>query len=173
MISIIAAVAKNNVIGKDNKLPWNLPEDMKFFKDTTMGHCVITGRKNYESIPPKFRPLKDRTNIVITRQPGYEAEGAIVVSSIEKAIETAKNVNVAREKADDEIFIIGGAEIYKQCLEHADRLYITHVNQEFEGDTFFPEIGNEWKAAVEVTPAVTPTIDHKITIYQKNNGQQQ
>src|ERR1035437_7885391 len=108
MISIIVAVAENNVIGKDNSLIWHLPADMKYFKEKTSGHCVITGRKNYESIPAKFRPLPNRTNIVITRQANFKALGATVVSSIEEAIEKAK------QRGDTEIFIIGGAEIYKQ-----------------------------------------------------------
>lgn len=163
-ISIIAAVSKNGVIGKDNKLPWHLPEDMKFFKDTTTGHCVITGRKNYESIPAKFRPLKDRTNIVVTRQEGYAAEGAVVVQSIEAAIEAAKKTG------DEEIFIIGGADVYRQCMGLADRMYITSIEQEFEGDVFFPEIGPEWATAVEITPSVEPSIKYKITIYEKKNG---
>lgn len=140
MISIIVAVAQNNVIGKDNDLIWHLPADMKFFKEKTNGHCIITGRKNYESIPEKFRPLPNRTNIVITRQANYQAPGAIVVDSIEKAIEEAKATN------DPEIFIIGGAEIYKQCLRYANRIYLTQIHHSFEGDAFFPELNsNEWK----------------------------
>jgi len=140
MISIIVAVAENNVIGKDNNLIWHLPVDMKFFKDTTMGHCVIMGRKNYESIPEKFRPFSNRTNIVVTRQKEFHAPGTIVVDSIEKAIEAAKQTN------DTEIFIIGGAEIYKQTLPLTDRIYFTRIHHSFDGDTFFPEINwNEWK----------------------------
>lgn len=144
MISIIVAVAQNNVIGKDNTLIWHLPADMKFFKEKTTGHCVITGRKNYESIPEKFRPLPNRTNIVITRQKDYAAPGAIVVDSIEKAIQTAK------ETGDQEIFIIGGAEIYKQSLHFTDRVYLTKINHSFEGDAFFPELLNfQWKLTSE------------------------
>ena len=137
MISIIVAVAENNVIGKNNTLIWHLPADMKFFKEKTTGHCVITGRKNYESIPEKFRPLPNRTNIVITRQKGYHAPGAIVVGSIEEAIEKAK------QTGDDEIFIIGGAEIYRQCMNLADVIYLTHIHHNFDGDAFFPEIDHE------------------------------
>ncbi len=145
MISIIVAVANNNVIGKDNKLIWHLPADMKFFKEKTTGHCVITGRKNYESIPEKFRPLPNRTNIVITRQKDYVAPGAIIVDSIEKALLTAKNTG------DTEIFIIGGGEIYKQSLHFADRVYLTQINHSFEGDAFFPELLNlEWKLTSKV-----------------------
>lgn len=139
MISIIVAVANNNVIGKDNSLIWSLPADMKFFKEKTTGHCIITGRKNYESIPEKFRPLPNRTNIVITRQKDYSAPGAIIVDSIEKAIEKAK------ETGDNEIFIIGGAEIYKQSLHLVNRIYLTKIHHTFEGDTFFPELkSSEW-----------------------------
>ncbi|MGZ4035537.1 MAG: dihydrofolate reductase [Bacteroidia bacterium] len=139
-ISIIVAVANNNVIGKDNTLVWHLPADMKFFKEKTTGHCIITGRKNYESIPEKFRPLPNRTNIVITRQENYSAPGAVIVSSVEDAIEKAK------QTGDDEIFIIGGAEIFKQSLHLANKIYFTKIYHSFEGDVFFPEINpSEWK----------------------------
>ena len=140
MISIIVAASENNVIGKDNTLIWHLPADMKFFKEKTSGHCIITGRKNYESIPQKFRPLPNRTNIVITRQKDYNAPGAIVVGSIEEAIEKAKQTD------DDEIFIIGGAEIYKQSFHFVNRIYFTKIYHPFNGDVFFPEIKtSDWK----------------------------
>lgn len=139
-VSIIVAKAENGIIGKDNTLIWHLPADMKHFRDKTTGHCVITGRKNYESIPEKFRPLPNRTNIVITRQDNYSAPGAIVVNSIEKALELAK------EKGADEAFIIGGAEIYRQSLEIADKLYITDIHHAFDGDVSFPEINMQiWR----------------------------
>ncbi|MFN7014985.1 MAG: dihydrofolate reductase [Bacteroidia bacterium] len=139
MISIIVAVAENNAIGKNNQLLWHLPADMKIFREKTTGHCVITGRKNYESIPEKFRPLPNRTNIVITRQNNYTALGAIVVSSLHEAIEKAKATG------DDEIFIIGGGEIYAQSISIADKIYLTKVHHTFDADTFFPQINmNEW-----------------------------
>jgi dihydrofolate reductase len=140
MISAIVATGENNVIGKDNTLIWHLPADMKFFKEKTNGHCIITGRKNYESIPEKFRPLPNRTNIVITRQKDYHAPGAIVVDSVTKAIDTAKKTK------DPEIFIIGGAEIFRQALDITDRIYLTEIKQAFEGDVFFPQLNmNEWR----------------------------
>jgi dihydrofolate reductase len=140
MISIIVAVAENNAIGKNNQLLWHLPADMKFFKEKTIGHCVITGRKNYESIPEKFRPLPNRTNIVITRQKNYNAPGAVVVSSLEEAIEKAKAIS------NDEIFIIGGGEIYAQSLSLADKIYLTKVHRTFDADTFFPELNlDDWE----------------------------
>ena len=132
-ISIIVAAAENGVIGKDNKLPWRLPADMKFFKDKTSGHCVITGRKNYESIPPQFRPLPNRTNIVVTRRKNYSAPGAFVANSIEDAI------RIGKEKGESECFIIGGADIYRQTLALSDVIYLTRIKTKIEGDAFFPD----------------------------------
>lgn len=132
-ISIIVAVAKNGVIGRDNDLVWRLRDDMKFFADTTRGHTVITGRKNYESIPQRFRPLPERTNLVITRNSAYEAPGAHIVHSLDAALE------MARKDGASEAFIIGGGQVYAQAMQRpdVDRLLITHVNAEPEGDTFF------------------------------------
>jgi dihydrofolate reductase len=131
-ITLIAALSKNRVIGKNNDLPWRLPDDMKFFMETTKGHCVIMGRKNYESIPHKFRPLPDRTNIVVTRQKDFRAEGCQVVHSLEQALASID------QKSEEEVFIIGGAEIYKLALPYAHKLYLTEIDAEIEGDTFFP-----------------------------------
>jgi len=140
-VALIVAVAENGVIGKDNDLIWHLPKDMRFFKETTLGHHVIMGRKNFESIPHKYRPLTDRTNIVITRQSGYKAEGCIIVNSVVAALDIAKN------NGDTEPFIIGGGQIYKLALEAnlVDKIYLTKINNTFDGDTFFPDLENEWK----------------------------
>jgi dihydrofolate reductase len=144
-ISIIVAVGANNAIGKNNTLIWHLPADMKFFKEKTTGHCIITGRKNYESIPDKFRPLINRTNIVITRQPDYNAPGAIVTSSLESALEKAK------QTGDQEIFIIGGGDIFRQSLHLVDTIYLTKIEETFDADVFFPELDlNEWKEVASV-----------------------
>lgn len=140
IVSLVAAVAKNLVIGKDNDLPWRLPDDMKFFMDTTKGHYVILGRKNYESLPKKFRPLPDRTNVVITRQENYEAQGALIVHSIEEAL------NIAALNRESEAMVIGGADIYTLALPLADRLYITEVNAVVDGDVYFPKFDkSKWK----------------------------
>lgn len=140
IISLIAAVSENNVIGKDNNLPWHLPTDMKYFRDTTMGHCVIMGRKNYDSIPLKYRPLDGRTNIVVTRQKDFKAENCIVVNSIEDALRECERKN------ETEAFIIGGADIYKQTMDVADKIHYTKIHYTFEGDAFFPEIDTrKWK----------------------------
>lgn len=140
-VSLIVAVAENGVIGKDNDLIWDLPKDMRFFKETTMGHHVIMGRKNFESIPNRFRPLPNRTNVIITRQNNYKAEGCVVVNYLEAALK------VAQKNGDNEPFIIGGGQIYKLALEGnlVDKIYLTKVHQSFEGDTFFPELSEEWK----------------------------
>jgi len=148
-VALIVAVSENGVIGKDNDLIWNLPNDMRFFKETTMGHHVIMGRKNFESIPHKYSPLPNRTNVVITRQANYIAEGCATVNSVENALE------VARENGDKEPFIIGGGQVYKIALEAnlVDKIYLTKVHHSFDGDTFFSELESEWK---EVS-----RIDHK------------
>lgn len=141
-ISIIAAVAKNGAIGKNNRLLYRLPDDMKFFKETTTGHPVITGRRNYESIPEAFRPLPNRQNIVMTRNTEFSAPGAEVVSSLEEAIQKA------REYEKSEIFIIGGGKVYREAMEKdlVDRMYLTLVDAEPEADTFFPEWkDSEWE----------------------------
>jgi dihydrofolate reductase len=131
-IVIIAAVARNQVIGKDNRLLWNIPEDMAHFKALTSGHTVVMGRKTWESLPPRFRPLPGRRNIVITRQPDYAAPGAELADSLENALKLASTATV--------VFIIGGEQIYRQAIAVADRLEITEVDLEPEGDAWFPQI---------------------------------
>lgn len=132
MLSIIVAVGENNVIGKDNDLIWKLPRDMRHFKETTTGHYIIMGRKTFES---NGRPLPNRTNVIITRDKNYTAEGCVIVHSLEDAINEAKE--------DKEAFIIGGGEIYKKSMTLVDRIYLTQIYYNFEGDTFFPEINME------------------------------
>jgi len=163
-LSIIVATAENNVIGKDNTLIWHLPADMKFFKEKTTGHCVITGRKNYESIPEKFRPLPNRTNIVVTRQKDYVAPGAIVAGSLAEAIEKAK------QTGDTEIFIIGGGEIYKQSIALADKIYLTKIYHHFEGDAFFPELKAEEWEQIACLPGMVDEKNkypHDFIVYEK------
>ena len=136
-ISIIAAVAENNVIGKNNDLIWHISEDLKRFKKITTGHPIIMGRKTYESLP--FRPLPGRKNIILTSQKDINFEGAITVNSIKDALNLCSDAN-------DEVFICGGATIYKLFYPYANRLYLTKIHHIFEGDTFFPEIDYaEWK----------------------------
>ena len=139
MVSIIVAVAQNGTIGDKNALLWHIKEDMRFFRTTTSGHAVIMGRKTFESLGSK--PLPKRTNIVVTRQ-DVEFEGALVAHSLEEAI--------AMAEGDEEIFVIGGAQIYAEALKCADRLYLTLVERDYDGDTSFPEIDYRyWQLVAE------------------------
>ncbi len=138
-VSILVAMAKNRVIGRNNALPWQLPPDLKRFKELTMGHHIVMGRKTYESIG---RPLPGRTSVIITRQPDYQVPGAIVVASIDQALKVCSE----GKEVDQEIFVIGGAQIYRQSLGLCQRIYITEIQQEFDGDTLFPELNQqEWR----------------------------
>lgn len=139
--SLIVAMAKNQTIGINNTLPWHLPNDLKYFKQVTMAKPIIMGRKTYESIG---RPLPGRTNIVITRQTDYQAEGIVVVNSLQQALDKAEDISFV--SGHEEVMVIGGAEIYQQALLKADCLYITHVHAEIEGDAFFPELDwSDWQ----------------------------
>ena len=142
-IVIIAAVAKNRVIGKDNTLIWNIPADMAHFKALTGGQTVIMGRKTWESLPPRFRPLPGRRNIVISRQADYAAPGAELADSLDAALQLAASAETA--------FVIGGEQIYRQAMTVADRLEITEVDLQPEGDAWFPEIpAAEWEMAATI-----------------------
>ncbi len=131
VLVLIAALARNRVIGIDNRMPWHLPEDMKFFRETTRGRPVIMGRKTWESLPDAFRPLPGRLNIVVSRNAGLQATGATVVGSLPEALAAAGAAEV--------VFVIGGAELFRQTLPLADRLLLTEVDQDFDGDAFFPD----------------------------------
>jgi len=135
MITIIVAIAQNNALGKNNKLIWHLPDDLKRFKKLTLNKHIIMGRKTFESLP---NLLPNRKHIIISKNPSYRKNGTTVVSNIEQAIKIASE--------DEEIFVIGGAEIYNLFLNIADKIELTYVHHDFEADTFFPEIDlNQWK----------------------------
>lgn len=133
-ISMIVAMGENHAIGKDGGMPWHLPADLKYFKQVTMGKPIIMGRRTFESIG---KPLPGRRNLVITRAEDFAAEGVEVYGSPQAALDAVSDV--------EEAMIIGGGKIYAELLPQADRLYITFIHADFEGDTFFPEIGNEWR----------------------------
>ena len=138
-LSLLVAMARNRVIGRNNKLPWHLPADLKHFKFLTMGQTIVMGRKTYESIG---RPLPGRVNIIVTRQTGYEVPGAIVVNTIDDALLICERTG----SINGENFIIGGEELYRQILKICQRIYITEIQRDFEGDVFFPEFDpNEWE----------------------------
>ncbi len=144
ILSIIAAVSENHVIGKDNDLVWHMPADLKFFKETTSGHYIIMGRKTFESFG---KPLKNRTHIIITRNEDYSFPdpSVHVVHSLDEALQKARN------EVKDEAFVLGGAEIYKQSIDKVDRLYITEIKSSFNGDAYFPHIDkNNWKEVSRV-----------------------
>ena len=136
MLSLIAAIARNRAIGKDGQLLWQLPEDMRHFREITSGKPLIMGRKTWESLPEKFRPLPGRLNIVVSRNPQYHAAGAVLSASLEDALQQAARLVPGAA----EVFVIGGAELYRQALPLADRLYLTEIDADFVGDTFFPTL---------------------------------
>jgi dihydrofolate reductase len=145
-LSAIVAMAANRCIGKDNTLPWRLPADLKRFKQLTLGHTLILGRKTYESIG---RPLPGRTMLVVTRQRDYAPEGVQVAHSLEEALERASG---------DEVFIAGGAELYRQAMDRVERLHLTQVHADYEGDTFFPEVDlSAWRLVSEEHHPATPS----------------
>lgn len=137
-VTLVAAVAKNGCIGKDGHLPWHLPEDMKHFKELTTGKVVVMGRKTWESLPEKFRPLPDRKNVVVTRQEGYSVPAGVELTS---NLEDYLDLNF-----DEEICVIGGAEIYKLAMDRATDLELTEIDKDIEGDVFFPKFNKaEWQ----------------------------
>jgi dihydrofolate reductase len=146
-LSLIVAVARNGVIGKDNRLPWHIPEDLKRFRGLTMGHHIIMGRRTWESIG---RPLPGRTSVVVSRRQDYSAPGALVVHSLAQAL--------AACGPDDEAFVIGGAQLYREALPLAQRIYLTRIEADYAGDTYFPPLPEElWQeASREARPAGGP-----------------
>jgi dihydrofolate reductase len=138
-LNLIYARAANGVIGRDNQLPWHLPEDLAHFKRTTLGCPVIMGRKTWDSLPPKFRPLPGRANIVVTRDTGWRAEGALAAHSIEAARDLCPSGSNA--------WVIGGAQIYAQALPLAHTVVVTEIARDFDGDAFAPALGTEWREA--------------------------
>ena len=145
-IHLIVAASENNVIGVKNDLPWHLPDDMFFFKKTTINSSVIMGRNNYLSIPHKFRPLKNRVNIILTQNPSFKAQGCLIANSLENGITLAR-------KEKNEIFIIGGGQVYEYAIQKnlVDIIYITRVHANIQGDTFFPKINmKNWHKTSEI-----------------------
>lgn len=161
-LSIIAAMAKNRVIGTNNTLPWRLPEDLKHFKALTSGHHILMGRKTFDSLG---RPLPGRTSVVITRSRDLQLPGCIVANSIEDAIAACNQ--------DNEIFIIGGAELYLQALDVADRIYLTEIQAEFEGDAWFPELDRVQWTESERSPCKSESgLECDFVVYDRKNAAQ-
>ncbi|MGE6376373.1 dihydrofolate reductase [Peribacillus muralis] len=161
MISLIVAMDENRVIGNDNRLPWHLPADLQYFKKVTLGHPIVMGRKTFESIG---RVLPGRENVIVTRNQDFQALGCVVLHDVLK-------IKMYADKRDDEVFVIGGAEIFKEVLPFADRLYITEIHETFEGDTFFPAIDeNEWQKVSSIEGIVDEKnrFAHNFIILQKS-----
>lgn len=165
VLVLIAAVARNGVIGRDNQLLWHLPEDMAHFRETTRGAPVIMGRKTWESLPARFRPLPGRRNIVLSRQPGYAAEGAEVVATLDDAM--------LRLQASPQAFVIGGEQLYRLALPRADQLMLTELDRDYEGDARFPAWDPSSFVEVERRPAQSAPADgpgYTFVTYQRRPG---
>jgi dihydrofolate reductase len=164
-LSVIVAVAENLVVGKNNALPWHLSEDLQYFKRTTLGKPIVMGRKTFESIG---RPLPGRTNIVITGNPEYFAQGIKIVSSLEQALELAQDIALVDDAR--ELMVIGGAAVYAAAIPVADRLYVTEVHAEVEGDAYLPSIewGNWVESSRERHMAIAPNpYDYSFVVYDR------
>lgn len=165
IIAMIAGVARNNVIGADGGIPWKIPSDMAFFRRTTMGKPIVMGRKQYETVG---KPLPGRTNIVVTRQPGYAPEGVIVVNTLDAALEKAREIAAA--DGVGEVMVIGGGDIYAQAMTLAGRLYISHVDLAPEGDVLFPAIDPAvWRVVEEPEVPVSDkdSASFRVRVYER------
>ena len=159
-LNLILARARNGVIGANNALPWHLPEDMAHFKRTTLGCPVIMGRKTWDSLPPKFRPLPGRLNVVVTRQPAWTADGAVAVNSIAAACAACPPGSNA--------WVIGGAELYTQALVLASSAVVTEIDADFEGDAFAPRFGPEWREVARESHLSGTGLGYSFVTYQKD-----
>lgn len=158
-LGLIYARARNGVIGKDNQMPWHLPEDLAHFRKTTMGAPVLMGRKTWESLPPRFRPLPGRRNIVITRQADWHAEGATRAASLEEALALCGDVPAA--------WVTGGAEIYRLALPLADTVAVTEIEADYEGDAFAPQLGSEWRESARERHVSPSGLAYSFVTYSK------
>lgn len=162
-IALIVAASQNNVIGLDNQLPWHLPEDLQYFKAVTMGKPILMGRKTYDSIG---RPLPGRTNIVLTRDANWSAEGVVVVNDLDLAIAASEKACLAADV--DELMIIGGEQIYRKFLPIADKLYLTKVEAVVEGDAYFPAIdSDQWQQVAEKIPKKVGNYSYRFVVLER------
>lgn len=158
-LNLILARARNGVIGARNTLPWHLPEDLAHFKRTTLGCPVIMGRKTWDSLPPKFRPLPGRLNVVVTRQPDWSADGAVVAHSLQAACIACPPESTA--------WVIGGAELYAQALALASTAVVTEIDADFEGDAFAPQFGSDWVQTARASHGSSTGLNFSFVTYQK------
>ena len=164
-LALIVATAANHVIGRENHLPWHLPEDLKYFKAVTMGKPIIMGRKTYDSIG---RPLPGRTNIVVTRQQDWTAEGVQVAGDLDQAVSLAEHAIANTNGAVDEAMVIGGAEIYRASIKHAQKIYLTLIEKNFSGDAYFPELSpQEWLKVSAIEGDAQSSEPHKFLVFER------
>lgn len=157
-LHLLFARSANGVIGKDGGLPWHLPEDMAHFKRLTSGHPVVMGRKTWDSLPPRFRPLPGRANIVVTRQPGWQAEGALPAASVQEALDLCD--------PDAEVWLIGGAELYRTAVPLAHDAVVTEIAADFDGDAHAPELGLAWREIARETHTAANGLQFSFVTYQ-------
>jgi dihydrofolate reductase len=162
-LHLIFAKARNGVIGKDNSLPWHLPEDMAHFKRVTMGCPVIMGRKTWDSIPPRFRPLPGRVNVVVTRQPGWQENGAQPASSLEDALHFCEQFA--------HVWVIGGAQLYAQALPFADSAVVTEIDADFAGDAYAPQFAAQWLESARETHTSVNGLNFSFVTYRNPQPQ--
>jgi dihydrofolate reductase len=158
-INLIFARAANGVIGKDNAMPWHLPEDLAHFRALTQGHPVIMGRRTWDSLPPRFRPLPGRSNIVVTRQENFDEKGAQPAPSLDYALQLCEQ--------STEVWVIGGEQIYALALPLADRVEVTEIHQDFEGDAYAPTLGPEWQEATREAHVSTGGLPFSFVRYER------
>lgn len=166
-LSLIVATANNNAIGRNNELPWHLPQDLKYFKSVTLGKPVIMGRKTFESIG---KPLPGRTNIVVTRQKDWKFAGVLVAKSVEEALEIGQQFRNEQDNLAEEIMVIGGAEIYRHALPIANRVYLTRIDADVSNaDAYFPELpSTQWKLTSEISGDNDANLKHKFLVFEKD-----
>jgi dihydrofolate reductase len=164
-LSIIVATAHNNVIGRNNELPWHLPQDLTYFKSMTLGKPIIMGRKTFESIG---KPLPSRINIVVTRQTDWKVAGVLVAKTVAEALEIGQQFRGEQHQLAEEIMVIGGAEIYRHALPLVSRVYLTRIDVAIAGDTFFPELPrSEWRLMSETAGDITASLQHSFLVFER------
>jgi dihydrofolate reductase len=172
-INLIWAQARNRVIGYKGGMPWHLPEDLAHFKRTTLGCPVIMGRKTWDSLPPKFRPLPGRTNVVITRQADWHENGALPSNNLPQALLICEHMSMILDPSPEQVWVIGGAQIYAEALPLAKRIVVTDIDADFEGDAFAPQLGTEWQeTAREQHTSKTGLALSFVTYVRKETGKE-
>ena len=168
-INLIWAQAHNRVIGNKGSMPWHLPEDLAHLKRSTMGSPVIMGRKTWDSIPLRFRPLQGRTNVVITRQSDWREDGALPANNMLEALSICEHMSVILDPSPEQVWVIGGAQIYAQALPLAKRIIVTEIDADFEGDAFAPQLGTDWRETAREQHTSKTGLTYSIVTYDRQS----